>query len=490
YQELPYAIADSAFIGLVIHLALAIERIIRGDKISIDEEFLIDLKKTKEFSFAKIIAERLESVFEIEIPEAEIGYICMHLSGAKLRHDKVSLLDEASSPLTYKARQLIQKVGESYGEDLASDPSLIQGLVAHLKPAIYRIKEQMGITNPVLSKIKQDYMELFQVVKKAVAEVFEDLRVPDEEIGFIVMHFGAALVKAETSLNLNALIICSSGIGTSKMLASRLTRDLPEIRQARNVSVLDLKDIDLSEYDLIFSTIPLSDFKMEYILVGPIPTEAEIAAIREKIRHVEGRGGGSGEHTKPKQSPTKTSAQILKAFDKRRDYADTIFNVLSGFSVTSVHHPCPIEHLLQTACVNLVDKGYVSDPEKVKIALLEREQQGGLGLPSTHMALYHAKSPHVIKPAFTIQVLAEPVFVLGMDNEKMELKSLLLMLSPEDLSDEGLDVLSFISALIIENEESLTLFQSKDESLILSHLSSALEAFYKEKLNLVHPTEC
>jgi mannitol operon transcriptional antiterminator len=74
---------------------------------------------------------------------------------------------------------------------------------------------------------------------------------------------------------------------------------------------------------------------------------------------------------------------------------------------------------------------------------------------------------------------------MGMDQEPMELRHLLLMLSPEGLSDEGLDVLSFISALIIENDESLTFFQSGDETLILSRLSSALDTYYKEKTRSV-----
>jgi mannitol operon transcriptional antiterminator len=121
----------------------------------------------------------------------------------------------------------------------------------------------------------------------------------------------------------------------------------------------------------------------------------------------------------------------------------------------------------------------------VKNALIERERQGGLGIPDTHMALYHAKNSSVIKPSFTIQVLSKPVTILGMDQEPIQLRHLLLMLSPEDLSDEGLDVLSFISALIIENEESLAFFQSGDETLILSRLSQALDTYYKDKTRSV-----
>ncbi|GAA3313292.1 hypothetical protein GCM10020331_003100 [Ectobacillus funiculus] len=39
-EELSYSMADSAYIGLVVHLALAIERILQGENITIDPVYL------------------------------------------------------------------------------------------------------------------------------------------------------------------------------------------------------------------------------------------------------------------------------------------------------------------------------------------------------------------------------------------------------------------------------------------------------------------
>ena len=73
-----------------------------------------------------------------------------------------------------------------------SNEALLEGLVTHLKPAIYRVRQNMGITNPLLPSIRKDYEDLFQIIKKADRKSVPGLQIPDEEIGFLVMHFGSA----------------------------------------------------------------------------------------------------------------------------------------------------------------------------------------------------------------------------------------------------------------------------------------------------------
>ncbi|MFC6604645.1 BglG family transcription antiterminator [Ectobacillus funiculus] len=165
-EELSYSMADSAYIGLVVHLALAIERILQGENITIDPVYLENLQSTPEYKIAENIIKQLETVFQVDIPTAEIGYITMHLHGAKLRHDKEYLIEDSSFQIAIKTKHLIQYVGEQLHQDLTSNRSLFEGLVVHLKPALYRIKQNMGISNPLLHKIKGDYPELFSVVKR------------------------------------------------------------------------------------------------------------------------------------------------------------------------------------------------------------------------------------------------------------------------------------------------------------------------------------
>lgn len=483
-EELPYAIADSAYIGLVVHLALAMERILQGENINIDQAYLENLQAAPEYKIAEKIIDKLTKVFNVQIPVAEVGYITMHLQGAKLRHDKEYLIEESSFQVAIKTKSLIQFVEEQLNYDLTNNVSLFQGLMAHLKPALYRIKQNMGITNPLLPKIKEDYADLFVIVKEAVEKIFADLSVPDEEIGYLVMHFGSALLGNRETENLKALIICSSGIGTSKMLATRLQQEILEIKQLKNISLFELNQIDIEDSDLIISTINLPNFSKEYIVVSPILTKEEIEKVRRHIR----------ERTHLKEMSKRVpllnekppyfgdSEQTIEKMQSIYQYSKVISLILRGFRVLDSAASDKVDDLLEKVCAFLYEQGVIGNVESVVKALLEREKLGGLGIPGTKLVLFHSRSEYVLQPSFTIHRLQKPIAVQGMDQTEMEANSLLLLLSPEQFSSQGLEALSFISSLIIENEQSVSLFESNNEKAISSYMAAKFEQFFNEKL--------
>src|SRR5699024_8575093 len=121
--------------------------------------------------------------------------------------------------VTYLASALIQYVSDNVHHDLTQNHSLFNDLVAHLKPSLYRLEQGLTIHNPLLGEIMEDYNDLFHLLEDAVEHIYPDIIFPDDEIGYLVFHFAAALLKDETTANFRALVICSSGIGTSKILA-------------------------------------------------------------------------------------------------------------------------------------------------------------------------------------------------------------------------------------------------------------------------------
>lgn len=483
-EELSYSMADSAYIGLVVHLALAIERILQGENITIDSVYLENLQSTPEYKIAEKIIKQLETLFQIDIPAAEIGYITMHLRGAKLRHDKEYLIEDSSFQIAIKVKHLIQYVGEQLHQDLTSNSSLFEGLVVHLKPALYRIKQNMGISNPLLDKIKGDYSELFSVVKSGMETIFHDVTIPDEEIGYLVMHFGSALFRQPVTENLKVVVICSSGIGTSKMLATRLQQEFPEMKSVQNVSLFELPNINADEYDIVVSTIALSGFDNEYIQVSPILTESEIEKIKSHIkRHVT-------KQTVAKESTLshggvsypQTMRQIVEELHSIREYAEIITTILDGFAVKEVRNPLSTDELLVEICTDLYKKDVITNATAVANALLEREQIGGLGIPCTSLALFHTRSAFIPSPSFTIYRLGRPIQVQGMDNSLIEVDSILLLLSSEQASSRVLDALSYISSLVIDSDDSISLFQSKNYEEIAAYLATQFNIYFNGKI--------
>ncbi len=484
-QELPFVMADSAYIGLVVHLALAVERIQKGEGITINQAYLENQQDSKEYRFAEKIVAELEKVFTINIPQAEIAYITMHLKGAKLRHVNEYMIEDSSFQVAIKTRNLIELVGRQKGVDLSKNRPLFEGLVVHLKPAVYRLKEKMGISNPLLDKIKRDYTELFSVVKAAVEQVFHEFHVPDEEVGYLVMHFGAVLLGNKELGNFRTLVICSSGIGTSKMLVTRLKKEFPELKEVQNVSVMEFKKMNPNDYQLIISTIPIPDYYLEYILVSPILTKDEIERIHffinEKIIENSSEEnltiGLNKRHTK------NNPKVLIQEMNRIMEYAQTISILLSGFEVTDVRNMQTTDEILNEAVRMLFEKQKVNNIEAVLDAIKEREKLGGLGIPGTEMALFHTRSSHVIKPSFTIQVTHSPIEVVGMDQCAMGMKFSILLLSPEQAPEGVIEVLSYLSTLLIESDESISVFQSNDQDRIAALLTARLDQFFNDKLN-------
>ncbi len=292
-QRLNIKFVDAALIGLVIHIALAIKRLQQQKQITMPEEQLTALKNTDEFNVARVVAEKLGEQFKVSIPEAEIGYITLHIMGAKIRENYTA---ESYSGLnaTDKEKDIIQKfikiTSSLLNVDLSKDDELLKNLCIHLKPAINRLKYGMSIFNPLLKDIKTKYGIVFSAAKRA-SEIFENelgVSLNDDEIGYIAMHIGASLERNNYNIfdtRIKIVAVCSSGIGTAKLLSSRIKKEFPEIEIIREVSLAELNEEVLNDASFVVTTIPIEDiFYKPVIYVSPLLEEKDIELIRAVIR--------------------------------------------------------------------------------------------------------------------------------------------------------------------------------------------------------------
>lgn len=473
-----FSMADSSYVGFMVHLGLAMERILAGKHIEIDSEYMNQLKLEPEYPFAVKIVNQLQERFQVHIPDAEAGYITMHLQGAKLRQ-QTGILQEASNLELYmQVKKLVQLMEDTSGYRFMNNTSLIEGLVMHLKPALYRIKQNMGITNPLLKEIRLSYTELFELVKEVTEKVFVGLNIPDEEIGYLVMHFGSAMLNMKDKGNLRAYIVCSSGIGTSKLLATRLQQEIQEIAEIINVSIFELNHLPITERDLVISTIYLRDFHKEYMIVSPLLSKDEIKQVQQYARR---QMLLTSSQPNIEEKP-ETIEVMTKRMKKIHLYTGAISKILSNFCLTK-----QLEYETSTDCIrqvcHLLEKEQiVLGADHVSEALVAREALSGIGIPGTKLALYHTTNEKVLKPSFTMHKLGQPFVMKGMDGREMEVETILLLLSTKPYHPEGLEVLSLISTIIIENEKSIHLFETAEEQAIHSYLAQKFEQFIVEKI--------
>src|SRR5699024_699511 len=164
------------------------------------------------------------------------------------------------------------------------------------------------------------------LLEDAVEHIYPDIIFPDDEIGYLVFHFAAALLKDETTANFRALVICSSGIGTSKILATRLKQHIPEIKHVKNMSMFDVDESIMEQNDIMISTIPLPDVTQDYILTSPMLTEDEIGKIRHIIRKK--RRTRTDSPVKDASHDTTRETEHFRTLEKTNDYSAAIVHVL------------------------------------------------------------------------------------------------------------------------------------------------------------------
>lgn len=468
-------LADSDYIGLIVHICITMQRTEDFFLLKEDVEFSDNL--TNEYRLIVDICKELEAIFSVKFTEEDFIYLAVILKGSKLQAADEAPYD--SIGLSKLVRALIQDVSSQLHVDLTNDFSLYQGLLAHMEPSLYRIKQQTGLFNPLKEEIMRKYPLLFLAVKNSVEKQLKKIdSFPDDEIAFIVMHFGSALVLREEKLPIHALVVCPTGIGTSKMLASRVKKEIPGIDQIEIKSIKEIQQKDqLKDYDLIISTVNLPFIDIDYILVSPLLTEENIETIRQFLRQnidaltEKKRYLGSSPKESFSAEPI-TKAGITEVLQQLKDVQKSIEAVLTNFRVNRMpevnDHKKIIERMVHAA----EKEKLLTNREDVLTSLKERESKGGLGIPETEMALFHCRNKHVQELIFQIVHLEQPLLVKGMDGKNMFIKNLLLMLAPEELGVREQEIVSLISTSLIENNEAIQIFSSANEEMIRERLET------------------
>jgi len=313
-NQLKTTFTDSAYSGLVIHLALAIKRIQLGKNILMPQDELSKLKLTKEFAVASSMAAELEESYKINIPTAEIGYITIHLLGGKVTESDI-FANQDWIRLQILTDEIIRSIGRKLNVDFLPDRELYSGLLRHLEPTLYRLKHGLPLKNPILKEIKNNYSSIFEVVKSSMKplEDYVGLKIPDEEIGFITIHIGAALERNKTVKNnvYKAVVVCGTGLGTAKLLSSRIANRFPNIKILATLASRQIKEyVDHKELDLIISTVPTDAKNIPQIIVNPLLLDEDVAKI---LKFLSTNRPKNSDHTQT-QAITKNLIKIIQKY--------------------------------------------------------------------------------------------------------------------------------------------------------------------------------
>ncbi|EOS58283.1 BglG family transcription antiterminator [Paenibacillus barengoltzii] len=482
-------LSENAYTQLLIRLSVSVNRMKAGRLVHCSGKNNKpaagggEQDETETARFASRLAEKLELTF----PPEELAYMNGLFSRAKEASPE---LVQADIELVETVYRLTENVVKRTGIPFQEDRLLRNGLLEHMGPAFKRIREGSRIRNPLLGAIRKDYDELFGIVREAMNESVAGLEVPDEEIGFLVMHFGASMERLnQLGLNMRAILVCSSGLSSSKLLATRLAKEMPQIEVLGNVSWYEAKRYPESDYDLIISTIDLPLPEDRYVKLSPLLTDEDTERLLEYVQ----RTVLKSRKVTPESESTKT-----RAFDKVRSLSvslNEVVSLLEQFDVRDLNNRgLSLRETVSTALEEMNQrfvppsgpaslepkewqlKHAISDVQAVTDRLLEREKMASQVIPGTSLALFHTRTRFVNYRSLALFRLEEPVVLDG----DTEVSALLFMLAPRELSRESLEVLSEISALLLK-PELVELLETGERQEIRNFLATEL-LFYFENL--------
>ncbi|WP_251545751.1 BglG family transcription antiterminator [Limosilactobacillus caecicola] len=253
-------------INIFSHLYVLIKRFRYGKVVKADEESnefydqyqQIINDNPKFWKISTDVVKNTADYIHREIPEIESYYLLEYLISMRYNHD-FQLNDSISADSSELADFYIK--GFKLDEGSSKTKSLKNDLISHIRPMYNRLKNHIVIVNKLLKDIRSEYSNIFNRLQKLSQQAYKTNLLPwpisSDEVGFLTLYF--AKYYEEVSLNKKVLVMCASGVGTSKLLYAKIHRNFPNLDLVGITSKSDYeKDYDkYSDVDVIVSTVPV-----------------------------------------------------------------------------------------------------------------------------------------------------------------------------------------------------------------------------------------
>lgn len=386
-KRLGYTINEISYVNLITHLLILIKRI-KSLSIYTEEEseqiFTINtIEKT--MAVAHFIALEISKECDISIPDGEIKYIHQYLVCSGIQSDFLHLdIDNYSLDVKEEyldlVNQMISFVSDLVHFDLRQDKELKLSIITHFIPMVKRIQYHVKIENPLIHEIKSKYSGMFSIVTLAIEILHNDLlnNLNDDEIGFLTIHFQAALERSMEQKQV--IIVCPEGIGFSRLIANRIERFISSVHIVDIVSLSKISMMDLSKIDFIISTVPIQKCEKTVVLISSFLSEFDIRDINNYLIE-------SSQNLKHHNLE-----HLLKIID------ETVVFVQLDFQNK--------DEVLKYVCHQMYKNGYVT--KEYQKTVFEREAIMSTDL-GNRIAIPHGNEKEIIESKIAVITLKKPI---------------------------------------------------------------------------------
>ncbi|MDF7639250.1 PRD domain-containing protein [Lactobacillus sp. ESL0791] len=245
------------------------------------EQYNQALAQFEKYPLVHKLLETVEQAGLYHFTDCELRYLSLIVIGNGFNY----FMENTTIPAAFKkkVKSFIRNVSEETGTDFCNDEKLETALLTHLYQMIFRLQSGTNVINPLLKEIKADYTKIYGVVWYALREFGNEtgLKISDDEVAFVTIHFQAAIERHKRERHV--LFVCPHGIGTSSLISEQIRQILPARSVLDVISRATVDKQDLTQVDLIVSTVALPSLPVPVVQVSPRFTAADMKKVAQKL---------------------------------------------------------------------------------------------------------------------------------------------------------------------------------------------------------------
>lgn len=284
-QKLDYFFTEESFNNIVIHIAIAIKRVLGGN--AIDYKGKMDIEGyEKEFDAASKLYDNIGAYYHLRFSKSEKYLVFLNLISARLMTNKTkienSTLPNECDYARFIGEEIIRLIENTKQVEIDCN-NCLENLIIHLGPTINRLQREVNLKNPLLEEIKCEYSDAYGIawMTNSIFRKYIGRDISEDEAGFIAIHIQAMIEDSKE--HTRVVLVCNHGIGISQLLATRLKNRFYKLQILSVESVSSFyRNHFRYDTDLIITTVPLKT-DLPVIIVSPLLVENDIKEIENYI---------------------------------------------------------------------------------------------------------------------------------------------------------------------------------------------------------------
>ena len=288
-----YTINEYSLNNLIISIMISMDRIKQNFTFKISDESK-SCFGFRENELSIDITNQIEAEYGIHYNSEELEQFKVMLIGYLLQAD-FQLINEANIHKFINKEdldiinQLIKELKQYHFLDVSNSDFIVR-FALHIKNLILRLKSMNCTRNPLVEQIRNSCPLIFDCAV-AISYKLEQLvgyKVNDDEIAFIALHIGSALVheKAEDD-KVEAVLLFPQYYDFASKLAMQIKEEFSASLNITRVITTFEELKFIKDYDLVISTIPLaSKIEKEYVLINPFFFTKDKSIINSKVEAI------------------------------------------------------------------------------------------------------------------------------------------------------------------------------------------------------------